>query len=339
MEDDRRRRERRIKAVDYVSPARRGGIAFACGDDRSGGTTAQTDVERRRRAVNGGVHQVEHVGFKAEHDGFGLRITPARVELQNRRHDATFARHQHDAAKEDAAKRCAFRTHAVDGALGDITQQFVTQRIRQQRVRGVRSHAAGIRAEVAVEQALVVLGGRDGASGGAVAEGKEGKLLAVEKLFQHERAAQGEKIGCGLLCLLQRSRDDHAFARGKAVCLDDDRCGEPLERSTDLLQGGTYGVARGRDAVALHETLGEGLRALETCGGAGWTEDAYTCRRERIHDACRERHFRADDDEVRCGLRDYAHHVFHVRLVCRKATRDGRDTGITGSTDHIVDTR
>ena len=57
------------------------------------------------------------------------------------------------------------------------------------RSRRIGAHAAGIRALVAVEGALVVLGGAEGSDGLAVREREEARLLAVEKLLDHYRSA------------------------------------------------------------------------------------------------------------------------------------------------------
>ncbi len=57
-------------------------------------------------------------------------------------------------------------------------------------------------------------------------------------------------------------------------------------------------VAGGRDRVALHEPLGERLRALELGGGAGRAEDAQAARAKDVDRAGGERRFRADDGEI-----------------------------------------
>jgi hypothetical protein len=56
-------------------------------------------------------------------------------------------------------------------------------------------------------------------------------------------------------------------------------------------------VARGRDAVALHEVLGEGLRALELRRGLRRAEDAQAARAEHVDHAGGQRRLGADDGQ------------------------------------------
>src|SRR6185295_1043071 len=65
---------------------------------------------------------------------------------------------------------------------------------------------------------------------------------------------------------------------------------------------GRRGIAKrrvrgGRYAVALHETLGEFLGALEPRGGLRRAENPQARRPERVHDTLGERRLRTDDGE------------------------------------------
>ena len=129
----------------------------------------------------------------------------------------------------------------------------------------VGAHAAGVRPLVAVEDALVVLGGRHRQRGLAVAQGQQRQLLALEVLL-HDDAALAEAAGHEEL--VQRGSrlglvggDDDALARGEAVELQDDRVA--LDRGHPVGHGVDGPPRGGGHAGGLHDLLGEGLGALE----------------------------------------------------------------------------
>jgi hypothetical protein len=66
-------------------------------------------------------------------------------------------------------------------------------------------------------------------------------------------------------------------------------------------------VGRGRDAVALHEGLGEGFRAFELRGGLGRAEDAQAVGAEFVDHASGQRGLGADHGQRDAvGLRPFA---------------------------------
>ena len=146
-------------------------------------------------------------------------------------------------------------------------------------VGGVGAHAAGVGAGVAFADALVVLRGGEGDCVFAVAEGEEGELFAFEKLFEDDlglgdaEESAGEHLGGGLFGLAMGLADDYALARGQAVGFDHNGHGEARELLADFTERGADGVRGGRDAVALHEFLGEGLAGFEAGRGLGGAED------------------------------------------------------------------
>ena len=117
------------------------------------------------------------------------------------------------------------RTVGVD----DLAHDPRVQRRRHDRRRRVGAHPAGVRALVAVAQALVVLAGRERQAALAVDDDDEARFLAVEKLLDDELRARLahrplDEDPVDRRVRFRRGRgDDHALARGEAVGLHDDR--------------------------------------------------------------------------------------------------------------------
>ena len=194
------------------------GVAAAGSDDADAGAGAHSDGELVGGAVDGGVEEVDDVGFEAEEDGFGLGVAEAGVELED--HGA--ARGHHDAAEEDALEGGALGLHAVDGLLRDVAEEPLAHGRGDDAVGGVGAHAAGVGAGVAFADAFVVLRGGDLDGVCAVAEGEEGELFAGEELFEDDFGLCGaeedaaEHLGGGLFGLEVGLADDDAFAGGEA---------------------------------------------------------------------------------------------------------------------------
>ncbi len=106
---------------------------------------------------------------------------------------------------------------------------------------GIGAHAAGVRALVVVEDALVVLRRHQRNHALAVAHHQERQLLALQALFEHHaRAGLAQHLAAqhlfgGALRLFLRLRDDDALARGQTVGLDDDGRVKQLQRLRNLL--------------------------------------------------------------------------------------------------------
>ena len=160
----------------------------------------------------------------------------------------------------------------------------------------VGAHAAGVRALIAVEGALVVLGGADLQRMGAVAQGEQAGLLADQAFLDDQRPAA--RID-GRQGLLDGGGDDNTLAGGQAVGLDDDGSTSlRVYRPGAALGIGEGGVAGCRYGVAAAEILGEGLRAFEPGRSRGWAERADTGLGQPVDEAEHQRQFGTDDDEA-----------------------------------------
>jgi hypothetical protein len=125
----------------------------------------------------------------------------------------------HEAGIKHAAIGNAAAAERRDGGPHDLRQRPLDQRVGKNRGRGYRPHAAGIRAFVAVEGALVVLRRAERQDCRSVAKRKEARLLAIEEFLDHDRA--GFVGSEGRVDRGERTRavrgDRHALSRGKSV--------------------------------------------------------------------------------------------------------------------------
>src|SRR5262249_15723056 len=143
----------------------------------------------------------------------------------------------------------------------------------------VGAHAARIGSAVFVEDRLVILRGAERQRRRSIRQHEERDLLTAHALLDHDGPAglaeptliEAERDGT--IRFLERLTDERALARCQAVGLDDQRSAQLTTEASSLPTVGEAAVARGRDAVADHELLGEHLRALETRRRLGRAED------------------------------------------------------------------
>src|SRR5690606_37398764 len=153
------------------------------------------------------------VGAQPHHHRLGFRIAKADVELDDLRCTGGV---DHQSGVEETGERHAVRRHPAHGGLDHLAHDPRVHLRRHHRRRGVGAHAAGIGAGVAIADALVVLAGGHWQRGGAVDDGDEAGLLAVEEFLDHhpragraERVA-GQHVAHRQLRFLQRRGDDDA---------------------------------------------------------------------------------------------------------------------------------
>ena len=183
--------------------------------------------------TRGRMHQhIEQVALEPHHDRLRLGVAHSAIELDGSR---LAARIDHQAGVEKAGKQNAVLRHAGDGRVNDFVHHSGVHVRRHDRRGRVSAHAAGVRAFVVVEQALVILARRERYHVLAVAHHDEAGLFALEKPLDHDAGLpavvlHAELVVVGaqhpvdrLVRLRQAHRDDHALAGRQAVGLDDDR--------------------------------------------------------------------------------------------------------------------
>ncbi|MNN32543.1 hypothetical protein D3C81_1462660 [compost metagenome] len=134
----------------------------------------------------------------------------------------------------------------------------------------------------------------------AVDQHDEAGFLALQEFLDHHARAGIAQLVVGQhhvdrgVGLFQRHRHHHALARGQAVGLDHDR--RALRVDIGMRLGGVREglVGGGRDAVALHERLGEVLGRFQLRSRLARPEDAQALGAEDIDDAGRQRCLRPD---------------------------------------------
>mmetsp|Transcript_5856 Transcript_5856/g.23004 ORF Transcript_5856/g.23004 Transcript_5856/m.23004 type:complete len:376 (+) Transcript_5856:1309-2436(+) len=289
------------QAADRIALAGRQRVTLGREHDAQRDAAVPLRLDLVQRAV-GRVHQqLEEVALEPHHDGLGLGVAHAGVELDGARLAVLI---DHQPGVQEAGEGMPVAGHAGDGRLDDLVHDLGMHIGRDDGRRRIGAHAAGVGAFVAVQQALVVLAGGQRDDVLTVAHDDEAGLLAGEEVLDDDARAAGvvghaelvvfEDPRDRLVGLIQGHRDDDALASRQAVGLDDDGRTAAVDVGMGRCRVGEGLVGRGRDAVALHEVLGEGLGAFELGGGLGRAEDAQAACAELVDHARRQRRFRAD---------------------------------------------
>ena len=269
-----------------------------------------------------GVHEdVEQIALESHHDGLRFGVAHAAIEFERL---GVALRVDHQAGIQEAGERNAVFRHARQRGQDDLLHRLGMHVGRDHRSRRVGAHATGVGAGVAVEQALVVLAGGQREHVLAVGQHDEAGFFALQKLFDHDARAAFVVLHAELVVLQhpvdgfvglgQRHGHDHALARCQAIGLDHDGRADLVDVGMRRRRVGEGDVERRRDAVALHEVLGEGLGALELRGRLGRAEDAQAARAEFVDHPGRQRSLGADHGERDLlGLREVGQrlHVGH----------------------------
>src|SRR5437016_4089402 len=168
--------------------------------------------------------EVEQIGAESYEENLRLGVAEADVELEDLRAPVL----HHETGVQHARVRRALLRERLDDGSDDLLHDLGLERRRDDGCRRVGAHAAGVRALVAVEDALVVLGRRERHDRRPVRERHERDLVALEELLDDHAAAgvaeepSPHELVDRLLGLGDRAADEDALAAGEAVRLDDD---------------------------------------------------------------------------------------------------------------------
>ena len=302
MEDDDAGQARGIgQAVDRVAFLVGAGVAAGGHDDADAGAVLPAHVVVAQHAVRTGIERGQQVALPARQDDLRFGIAEAAVEFEHLRSVAG----QHETRVEHAAIGDAAFAQLAQRRFKHGGADHRPERVGHDRRGRIGAHAAGVRALVAVEDALVVLRGGEHDDVVAVSEGEDGRLLAVEEfLHEHARAGGAERAAHHRLIdrvfrLVQRLADQHALARGEAVGLDDKRRAQRACISAGRAGLGKRGGLRGGHAGLHHHVLGEHLAAFELRGGLGRPEHAQARGEQAVGQPRAQRRLGPDHGEIR----------------------------------------
>jgi hypothetical protein len=281
--------------------------------------------------ARGREQRVEQVGAQPRQQCLRLRVAEADVELDH----ARTVGGQHQAAVEDAVKRRAAVAHQLDDRLVDRRHQLRGALRVDLGDRRVGAHAAGVGSLVAVEDPLVIAGGRHRDRALTIAEREQRELLALEVLLDDDRLraeAMLDEEGFERRARRGLVGGDHdALAGGQAVGLQHrgvalDR-GEPVRHRARLRPGG------GRHAGLRHRLLGELLRALQPCRRGARAERGDAVLAQAVGEAGDQRRLGADDDQIDVLVRGEPEQAVDVVGGEVDQPRVGGDAGVAGGAE------
>ncbi len=198
---------------------------------------------------------------------------------------------------------------------------------------------------VAVVGALVVAGERHRGHRDAVRERVRRDLAANQPLFDDYRAARRAEdrlVAHHLLDRLDRCfrriADESALAGGQPVRLHDCAALQRLGVVAGVRNVAERSIGRRRDAVALHQVFGEGLRRFDPCGRLRRPEGGDPFDGQPVGQPARQRVLRADDDEIDSQLLRCCHDAFDVRCLDVQVGSDRSGPRVAGSDEEIGET-
>ena len=322
----------------------------AAGGERPAGVGDR--IARQRLAAPDGEHQVDQAGRDVEHRHERLRLGIAEpaVELD----DARSGLGEHEASVEQPGEGSSARAEGAERRGEDVSRRLEDEPVRGVRVGAdllvrvvaelhgeVGAHAAGVRAHVVGQQALMVLEAGKDDEVAAVGDGEEGDFLALHELLDEHRGAGGaepvalEHVVDRAVGVAERLADDDALSGGEAGGFDDDGRAEATGGSLGAGDRGVDLGARGRDPLVEQELLGERLGRLDLGGGARRSEDRQTGGAESVDDARLERSFGTDDGEVDGALAREPLEGVDVEHVDRHALSELGDPGVARRGDQL----
>ena len=276
-------------------------IAVARENDRDAGIIHELQIDLIQCAVDAGLKDIHDIIFHSWQNDLCLRITEARIVLQNLRS----VLRQHQTEEDHALERTSFCLHGIYCRLEDILLAKIIDLFCIERRRREIAHAARVQALISVFCPLMVLRRSHGLHNIAVNKGENGHLAASHKLLDHELVARRseflihhEFLYTGF-CLRQILTDQNALAECQSGRLQNDRelClrAKVLERGIRAVEN--FVICR-RDVVFLHQILGKCLGALEDRCIFSRSEDAESLGLESVHNTADKRIVHTDNCQI-----------------------------------------
>ena len=341
--DERVRGGQCVEAVDRVA---RAGFCrvIVCGhDDAEGGAFARRGVGRGvdrggEIAAGGAVEEREPVAAVHRNEDARLGIAETNVELE----DGGDAAIDHEADEENATKWGIFCGHSGESRFDDFAKDAGAHLARDDRRGRVGPHAAGVRAAIPFEDALVILSGNERDVARAVTDDVEARFFAGEELFDDDRLSRVAELPRAHHAIdrferfVGARRDDDPFAGGEPIGLHDERAGRFADVTFGRVGVVEDRVRGSRNRMARQEALHEALRSFELGGRARRAERADPASREGVDDAESQRKLGADDDEVGLCRGCCFHDRFDVVDPNAHVAKRARGARISRRDEHIV---
>ena len=290
----------RVDAGDPATLLRRTRIAFG-GHDHGQRGIAREDrrLAGRQLVLCAGEQDLDEIALEPHHQHLALGIAEARVVFDQLRP----LRGQHQPGIEHARIGHALIRQRLDGRRDDLCQDFAFEDRGQHARRAIGAHAAGVRAGIAIADALVILRRAEGHDRRSIGQREEARFLALEEFLDHGfgpgvSEAAREDLAHGVFGFGHGHGDGHALARGKPVGLDHDRRAEPRECGHASSLAGDALIAGGGNIGARAEVLGEALAAFELGGLAARPEHREAGAAQRIAEAVDQRRLGPDHHQT-----------------------------------------
>ena len=254
---------------------------IAAGHHHDAGCRLRADAQLRpvEGAVPGLFEQLHHIRTDARKDRFSLRVAHPHVVFNH----VGVAAFVHQAEENKSLVIHLFRLDALHGGAYNALLHLPHEGFVREGDGGDGAHAAGVQSGVALADALVILGGGEYAVMLAVCQHENGQLDAFQELFNDHLGRSLAEFG---MCqhftqfvfrLLNAVQNQHPFAGRQSVRFEHVGRLQRMQKGDALFQSllREAAVGRCRDAVPLHEGLGEILAALQLRALPGGADEGH----------------------------------------------------------------
>ena len=236
-------------------------------------------------AVGGGLHHSQQVAFQQRQHHLGLRVAKAAVVLNDLRPLGG----QHQAKVQAALEGPALGVHGPDGGQENFFHAPLGHFRGVIGVGGHGAHTAGIKACVVIPCPLVVHGGHHGLYHLAIGKAQNADLGAGEEFLNDHMVAAfaedlvGHHVPHRRPGFLPGGGNDHAFAQGQTVGLDDCGHGGGFQILKSRLQVVKNLIFCRGNTVLFHQVFGKYLTALNNGGVGSGSKTGDSLIAESIH--------------------------------------------------------
>ena len=304
---------RLLDAFDLGTGLRRAGIILCRHDDGQCCLFFPADRLACEPAFDRRLEQINEIAVEPWHQHFAFGIAKTDIVFDQFRSGIR----NHQSGEQNAFERRAALFHRLDGGQDDLIHDALFHRRRHHRRGRISAHAAGVRACIAIADALVILRRCERHGAVTIAQDEKRGFLAEHTFFDDDFFARLAKSARkhhadGVFRFGERHRHDDAFACRQPIRLDDDRRAFLPHISESGFGRGEAGISGGRDMGFVAQRFREGFRTFELRGFLRGAENADAVPAEIVGQTSDKRCFRADDDEADCVVDAKARHGLMV---------------------------